>query len=71
MIRKCSIMEDLLLSNKNRIAVDEELAQLNNLFKMLLNIREEYSQVLDDDERAGEDDWFDNSLVLWLTSLLL
>ena len=64
-------MEDLLLSNKNRIAVDEELAQLNNLFKMLLNIREEYSQVLDDDERAGEDDRFDNSLVLWLTSLLL
>ena len=63
MMRKCSIMEDLLLSNKNRIAVDEELAQLNNLFKMLLNIREEYSQVLDDDERAGEDDWFDNSLV--------
>ena len=70
-MRKCSIMEDLLLSNKNRIAVDEELAQLNNLFKMLLNIRQEYSQVLDDDERAGEDDWFDNSLVLWLTSLLL
>ena len=70
-MRKCSIMEDLLLSNKNRIAVDEELAQLNNLFKMLLNIREEYSQVLDDDERAGEDDRFDNSLVLWLTSLLL
>ena len=64
-------MEDLLLSNKNRIAVDEELAQLSNLFKMLLNIHEEYSQVLDDDERAGEDDWFDNSLVLWLTSLLL
>ena len=64
-------MEDLPHSNKNRIAVDEELAQLNNLFKMLLNIREEYSQVLDDDERAGEDDWFDNSLVLWLTSLLL
>ena len=62
-MRKCSIMEDLLLSNKNRIAVDEELAHLNNLFKMLLNIREEYSQVLDDDERAGEDDWFDNSLV--------
>ena len=27
---------------------------------MLLNIHEEYSQVLDDDERAGEDDWFDD-----------
>ena len=59
MIRKCSIIKDLLLSNKNRIAVEEELAQFNYLFKMLLNIHEEYSQVLDDDERAGEDDWFD------------
>ena len=27
---------------------------------MLLNIHEEYSQVLDDDERAGEDDWFND-----------
>ena len=59
MIRKYSIIKDLLLSNKNRIAVEEELAQFNYLFKMLLNIHEEYSQVLDDDERAGEDDWFD------------
>ena len=58
MIRKCSIIKDLLLSNKNRIAVEEELAQFNDLFKMLLNIHEEYSQVLDDDEGAGEDDWF-------------
>ena len=59
MMRKIIIIEDLLLSNKNRIAVEEELAQFNYLFKMLLNIHEEYSQVLDDDERAGEDDWFD------------
>ena len=50
---KCSIIKDLLLSQQ----------KFNNLFKMLLNIHEEYSQVLDDDERAGEDDWFDNSLV--------
>ena len=27
---------------------------------MLLNIYEEYSQVLDNDKRAGEDDWFDD-----------
>ena len=58
MMRKSSIIENLLLSNKNRIAV--ELAQFNNPFKMLLNIHKEYSQVLDDDERAGQDDWFDD-----------
>ena len=34
-IRKCSIIEDLLLSNKNRIAVEEEMAQFNYLFKIL------------------------------------
>ena len=60
MMRKSSIIKDLLLSNKNRIAVEEELAQFDDLFKILLNIHEEYSQVLDDDERAGEDDWFDD-----------
>ena len=32
------------------------LSLINDLLKMLLNIHEEYSQVLDDDKRAGEDD---------------
>ena len=56
MMRKCSIIENLLFSNKNRTAVEEELVHFNNLFKMLLRIHEEYSQVLDDDEIADEDD---------------
>ena len=60
MMRKFNIIENLLFSNKNRIAVEEELVQFNYLFKMLLSIHEEYSQVLDDDERADEDDWFDD-----------
>ena len=60
--RECSIIEDLLFSNKSRIAVGEELVQFNDLdlFKMLLSIHEEYSHVLDDDERADEDEWFDD-----------
>ena len=57
---KCIIIEDLLFSNKNRIAIEEELAQFNDLFKMLQTIHEEYSKVLDDDDRANEDDWFDD-----------
>ena len=55
-IRKCSIIEYLFFSNKNRVAVEEELAQFNDLFKVLLCIHKEYSQVLDDYERADEDD---------------
>ena len=56
MMRKCSIIEDLLFLNKNRVAVEEELAQFNYLLKVLLSIHEEYSQVVDDVERADEDD---------------
>ena len=60
MMRKCSVIKDLLFSNKNRIAEEENLAQFNDLFKMSLSIHEEYSQVLDDNERAGQHDWFDD-----------
>ena len=60
MMRKCGVIEDFLFSKKSRIAVEKELAQFNDLFKMLLSIHEEYSQVLDDEERADEDDWFDD-----------
>ena len=60
MMRKCSITEDLTFSNKNRVAVEEELAHFNNLFKMLLSIHEAYSQVLDDDKRADKNCWFDD-----------
>ena len=60
MMKKCSIVEDLLFSNKNRVVVGEELTQFNELFRMLLSIYEEYNQLLDDDKRADEDDWFDD-----------
>ena len=58
MMRKGSIIDSHLFSNKSRIAIEEELAQFNNLFKMLRSIHEEYSEVLGNDERADEDDWF-------------
>ena len=59
LIRKYSTTEDLLFSTKNIIAVEEEMKELNDLFKMLLDVHQEYNQLLGDDER-GRDDWFDN-----------
>ena len=44
MMRTCSIIiEDLLFSNKNRVAVAGKLTQFSNLFKMLISMDEEYS----------------------------
>ena len=58
--RKCSTIEDLLFSTRNLVAVEEELAQFNDLFKMFLGILEEYNALLEDEERAVDDDWFDD-----------
>ena len=38
----------------------EELAHFNDLFKILLGIHEEYNALLEDEERAINDDWFDD-----------
>ena len=67
MMRKCSVIKDLLFSNKNRINEEEKLVQLNDLFKMSLSIHEEYSQVLDDNERAGQHD----CLMIWMIRCVL
>ena len=50
----------MLFSTRNLVAVEEELAQFNDLFKMLLGIHEEYNALLEDEERAIDDDWFDD-----------
>ena len=58
--RKYCTVEGLLFATRNLVAVEEELAQLNDLFKMLMSIHEEYNALLEDEERAVEDDWFND-----------
>ena len=60
MIRKYSTIADLLFSSKIIIAAEEEMKQFNDLFKMLLDAHQEYNQLLGDDERGRDDDWFDD-----------
>ena len=60
LIRKYSTIEDLLFSSKHIIVVEEEMKQFNDLFKILLDAHQEYNQLLGDDERGRDDDWFDD-----------
>ena len=55
------MIEDLLFSSKNIIAVEKEMKQFNDLFKMLLDAHQEYYQLLGDDKRGIDDDWFDDT----------
>ena len=36
------------------------MKQFNDIFKMLLDVHQEYSQLLGDDERGRGDNWFDD-----------
>ena len=58
--KKSSAVEYLFFSTRNLVAVEEQLAQFNDLFKMLLGIHEEYNALLEDGERAIGDDWFND-----------
>ena len=44
LIRKYRAIEDLLFSSKNIIAVEEEMKQFMDLFKMLLDVHQEFNQ---------------------------
>ena len=59
LIRKYGTTEDLLCSSTNKVAVEEEMNQFNDLLKMLIDVYQDYNQLLDDDDEREDDDWFD------------
>ena len=63
--RKYSTVEDLLFLSKNIIAVKEQMKQFNDLFKMLLDAYQENNQLLGDDEKGRDDNWFDDVDTVW------
>ena len=56
LLRKSSEIGDLMYSHQNSITVKEELAQLNDMFKMLVDIHEEFEQI---DKEYTDNIWFD------------
>ena len=57
LLRKSSKTDDLMYSYQNSITVTEELAQLNGMFKMLVDIHEEFEQI---DKEYTNGIWFDD-----------
>ena len=58
LLRKCDVVEDLLSSSRNMIAIEEETSQLN-MFKLLMSLHREYGDMLKEEEQMENDDWFD------------
>ena len=57
LLGKSSEIDDLIYSYQNSITVKEELAQLNDLFKMLVDIHEGFEQI---DKEYTDNIWFDD-----------
>ena len=58
LIKKYATIEYLLFSTRNAVAVQEEMGEFNNLFKMLLSADGDYNALLEDEARLEEDDIF-------------
>ena len=56
-IRKSSEIDDLMYSSQNGIAVKEELQQLNDMFKMLVEIHGELENI---DDQYTDELWFED-----------
>ena len=57
LLRKSSEIDDLMYSYQNSITVKEELVQLNDMFKMVVGIHEEFEHI---DKEYTDNIWFDN-----------
>ena len=55
--RSSSEVDDLMYSYQNRITVKEDLEQLNNMFKMVVEIHHEQEEI---DEQYDDEIWLDD-----------
>ena len=56
LIRKYATIEVLLFSNRKVVAVEEDIGQFNDLFKMPLIADEEYNAILEDEASVRDDE---------------
>ena len=56
---KCNAAEDLLYSSKNKVAVEEEMLQINDLTKLLVSLHDECNKLLGEEDQAESEEWLD------------
>ena len=59
LLRKCSANEDLFFSSNNRFTVEEELAQFNDILKLVAAAHKECKQYMEEEEINNSDEWLD------------
>ena len=58
-LRKSAAIEDLFYSSKNKVAFEEELAQFNDILKLVVAAHKECKQYMEEEEINNSDKWLD------------
>ena len=56
LLRKSGAIEDLFYSSKNKVAVEEEFAQFNDILKLVVAAHEEWKQYMEEEEINDSDE---------------
>ena len=59
LLRKSGAVEDLLYSSKKKVAVEEELAQFNDILKLVVAAHEECKQYMEEEQISNSDERLD------------
>ena len=61
LLRLSGAVQDLMYPSRNQVAVEEEMPQLNFVFKELKQVHQEYQSFLSEVEKVDDEDWFEES----------
>ena len=57
--RKSNAVKELFYSSKNKVAVEEEMLQINDLTKLLMSLHDKCNELLGEEDRVESDKWLD------------
>ena len=58
-LRKSGAIEDHFYSSKNKVAIEEEFAQFNDILKLVVAAHKECKQYMEEEEINNSDKWLD------------
>ena len=60
LMRKSSIIGNLLYSKQNLIEVKENLGQFDDIFKLLTDVHQQHCKLLSEEEQDADNQWFED-----------
>ena len=60
LMKKASIIDDLLYSKQSLTVVKENLGKFDDVFKLLTEVHKQYCKLLSEEEQHADNQWFED-----------